>query len=104
MSAPRQSYFRIVLRRSAIGLPARSTGVLRALGLRKRMSVVYQPVSMHIAGMIMKVKELVDVQEVDRALTKKEVKESRRPDPGFWVESRMGGDASTTGHSETHNP
>jgi ribosomal protein L30 len=104
MSTPRQSYFRIVLRRSAIGLPARSTGVLRALGLRKRMSVVYQPVSMHIAGMIMKVKELVDVQEVDRALTKEEVKESRRPDPGFWVESRMGGDASTTGPSETHNP
>jgi large subunit ribosomal protein L30 len=102
-STPRQSYFRIVLRRSAIGLPARSSGVLRALGLRKRMSVVYQPVSMHIAGMILKVKELVDVQEVDRALTRAEVKESRRPDPGFWVESRTGEDGLTTSRSEPHN-
>ena len=105
MSAPRQSFFRIVLRRSAIGLPARSTGVLRALGLRKRMSVVYQPVSMHIAGMIMKVKELVDVQEVDRALTRAEVKETRRPDPGFWVESRLGENGpATMGRSETNTP
>jgi hypothetical protein len=68
------------------------------------MSVVYQPVSTHIAGMIMKVKELVDVQEVDRALTKGEVKAARRPDPGFWVESRAQMDisSSTIAHEE-HN-
>jgi hypothetical protein len=36
----------------------------------------------------MKVKELVDIQEVDRAKTRQEVREERRPDAGFYVESR----------------
>ncbi|KAF1989046.1 50S ribosomal protein-like protein L30 [Aulographum hederae CBS 113979] len=81
-------YFRITLLRSAIGLPARTTGVLHALGLKKRMTTVYQPVSRDIAGMIMKVKELVDVQEVEERRTKAEMKELRRPDPGFYIEKR----------------
>jgi hypothetical protein len=33
------SYFRITLIRSAIGLPRRSTDVLKALGLKKRMAI-----------------------------------------------------------------
>ncbi|ROT42447.1 ribosomal protein L30 [Sodiomyces alkalinus F11] len=80
------SYFRITLHRSAIGLPKRTRGVLAALGLRRRTQTVFHPVSPDFAGMIMKVKELVRVEEVDRALTKDEVKASRRPERGFWVE------------------
>jgi ribosomal protein L30 len=80
------SYFRITLHRSAIGLPKRTRGVLAALGLHRRAQVVFHPVSADFAGMIMKVKELVRVEEVDRPMTKREVHESRRPDPGFWVE------------------
>ncbi|KAM3081874.1 39S ribosomal protein L33, mitochondrial [Clarireedia jacksonii] len=87
MSSP-TTYFRITLQRSAIGLPARVQGVLKALGLRKRTSTVFYPVSSTVAGQIMKVKELVSVEEVDRALTKKEVREARRPDCGFWIERR----------------
>lgn len=34
----------------------------------------------------MKVKELVLVKEVDRALTKEELKAERKPDPGFYME------------------
>lgn len=81
------SYFRITLHRSAIGLPKRTRGVLAALGLHRRGQLVFHPVEAQFAGMIMKVKELVRVEEVDRPMTKREVHESRRPDPGFWVEA-----------------
>jgi len=52
------------------------------------MATVYHPVSQDVAGQIMKVKELVAVQEVDKSYTKAEMKEMRRPDPGFYIESR----------------
>src|SRR5947207_11046619 len=82
------AYFRITLIRSAIGLPKKSRGVLAALGLRKRMRTVFHPVSPDVAGQIMKVKELVAVSEVDRALTKQELHLERKPDPGYYVEQR----------------
>ncbi len=81
------SFFRITLIRSAIGLPRRTHGVLKALGLRKRMRTVYHPVSPQVAGQIMMIKELVAVSEVDTALTKAEIRDKRRPDPGFYIES-----------------
>lgn len=84
------AYFRVQLMRSAIGLPKRSSGVLAALGLRKRMSVVYHPVSQSVAGQIMKVKELVEVKEVEHALTKAEEKALRTPPSGFKIEKRAG--------------
>lgn len=85
---PTMAFFRITLIRSAIGLPSKSLNVLKALGLRKRMNTVFHPVSPQVAGQIMRVKELIAVSEVDEALTKQEVHEARRPDPGFYVESR----------------
>lgn len=81
------SYFRITLHRSAIGLPKRTRGVLAALGLHRRGQLVFHPVHPQFAGMIMKVKELVRVEEVERALTRREVYDARRPEAGFWVES-----------------
>ncbi|KAI0161433.1 hypothetical protein GGR57DRAFT_498942 [Xylariaceae sp. FL1272] len=83
------SYFRITLHRSAIGLPERTRGVLAALGLRKRCQTVFKPVSPDAAGMIMKVKELVRVEEVDKAMTPKELRDSRRPEPGFYIEKAV---------------
>ncbi|KAI9158587.1 54S ribosomal protein L33 [Paramyrothecium foliicola] len=83
------SFFRITLRRSAIGLPERTRGILAALGLRRRMQTVFHPVEPQFAGMIFKVKELVQVKEVDRALTKTEVKAERTPDAGFYVEKAV---------------
>ncbi|KAL4780743.1 ribosomal protein L30p/L7e-domain-containing protein [Aspergillus varians] len=80
------SYFRVTLVRSAIGLPRRTTDVLKALGLKKRMATVFHPVSQSTAGQIMKVKELVDVQEVEKRMTKQEVHLERKPDPGYYVE------------------
>ncbi|KAI9716997.1 MAG: hypothetical protein M1828_007462 [Chrysothrix sp. TS-e1954] len=82
-------FFKITLMRSGIGLPARTNGVLRALGLRKRLRTVFHPVSPQIAGYIMKVKELVAVSEVASPMSKAEMRERRRPDPGFWVEKAV---------------
>lgn len=84
------SYFRITLMRSAIGLPKQSSGVLKALGLRKRLRTVYHPVSPTVAGQIFAVKELVDVQEVEDKLSKEELRELRKPDAGFYVEKKAG--------------
>ncbi|KAF1830353.1 hypothetical protein BDW02DRAFT_534241, partial [Decorospora gaudefroyi] len=82
------SWFRITLTRSGIGMPAKTQGVLKALGLRKRMTTVYHPVTQSVAGQIMRIKELVDVKEVDRPLTKDQMREARRPDRGYYVERR----------------
>ncbi|CAI7618456.1 unnamed protein product [Penicillium glandicola] len=76
------SYFRITLVRSAIGLPRRSTDVLKALGLKK----LFHSVSPSVAGQIMKVKELVQVEECQYRLTKQEVHLERKPDPGYYTE------------------
>jgi large subunit ribosomal protein L30 len=81
-------YFRITLLRSGIGMPQKVQGVLKALGLRKRMTTVYHPVSQSVAGQIMRIKELVDVKEVEQAFTKEQMREARRPDPGYYVERR----------------
>lgn len=97
MTTPTARYFRITLLRSAIGLPTKTTGVLRALGLAtqqtgrpKRMKTVYHKVTPDVAGQIFAVKELVDVQEVGEKLSAQELKELRRPEKGFWVEKRAG--------------
>jgi len=83
------SYFRITLMRSGIGLPKRTQGVLKALGLRTRMKTVFYPVTPEVAGQIMRIKELVHVVEVDKALTKEELKEENRPDAGYYIESAV---------------
>lgn len=54
------------------------------------MATVFHPVTSTVAGQIMKVKELVDVQEVDRRMTKQEVHLERKPDPGYYIEREVG--------------
>jgi ribosomal protein L30 len=83
------SYFKITLIRSGIGMTARQNGVLKALGLRKRMKTVYHRVSPDTAGMIMKVKELLAVSEVDTPLTQAEIHRKRQPPKGFYVEQAV---------------
>ncbi|KAK5120288.1 hypothetical protein LTR85_006494 [Meristemomyces frigidus] len=101
MSLPATTnYFRITLLRSAIGLPKKSSGVLAALGLHKRLRTVYHPVSQTVAGQVFAVKELVDVQEVDQALTKREMRELRQPESGFYVERRAGAGKDVIGGRE----
>lgn len=71
-------------------MPAKTQGVLKALGLRKRMATVYHPVTPSVAGQIMRIKELVDVKEVENAMTKEQMRAARRPDPGYIIEKRVG--------------
>jgi large subunit ribosomal protein L30 len=73
--------------RSAIGLPRRRGDTLVALGLRKRFRTVYKPINPQIAGLILKVKELVQLELVDTAETKEEMRQKRRPEKGYVVES-----------------
>ncbi|CAD6884532.1 unnamed protein product [Tilletia caries] len=61
------THYRITLRRSAIGLPEHRTLVLESLGLKKRLSSVYMRQDPTAAGKILKIKELVAVQNVRRA-------------------------------------
>jgi len=82
-------FFRITLTRSAIGLPTKYTGVLRALGLTKRMRTVYHPVSQQVAGQIFAVKELIDVQEVEKKISNRTMRELRKPETGYYIESRQ---------------
>ncbi|KAE8260069.1 hypothetical protein A4X13_0g590 [Tilletia indica] len=63
------THYRITLRRSAIGLPEHRSLVLESLGLKKRLSSVYMRQDPTAAGKILKVKELVAVQNVRRAST-----------------------------------
>ena len=79
-------FFKITLIRSSIGLPKKTQGVLNALGLRKRMATVFKPVNPSTAGQIMRIKELVAVSEVEEAMTDAEMREMRRPDPGYYIE------------------
>ncbi|KAF3765449.1 ribosomal protein L30 [Cryphonectria parasitica EP155] len=85
---PATSFFRITLHRSSIGMPQRTRDVLAALGLHKRGRTVYHPVHPQFAGMIMKVKELVRVEEVDSRPSAAEIRAARTPEKGYWVEKR----------------
>ena len=51
------------------------------------MKTVFHPVSPDVAGQIMMVKELVAVSEVEKSLTDSEMRELRRPDPGYYIET-----------------
>lgn len=52
------------------------------------MTTIYKPVTPEVAGQIMRIKELVDVKEVETALSKEEMKAARRPDAGYYIETR----------------
>lgn len=52
------------------------------------MKTVYQPVNSETAGQILKVKELIAVSEVEQALSKAELKATRTPDPGYYIEKQ----------------
>jgi ribosomal protein L30 len=82
-------FWKITLMRSGIGLPKRRNDTLVALGLRRRFRTVYKPVNPQIAGKLLRVKELVKVDLVkdEEVLTKEEMRERRRSEKGYVVES-----------------
>ncbi|KAF8797748.1 hypothetical protein BYT27DRAFT_7124938 [Phlegmacium glaucopus] len=84
---PPNTHFKITLRRSAISLGDKIKGTLKALGIHRRFQTVYFPHSPEVAGKILKVKELVEVDNVPRhlVLTKQEQRQQRRAPKGYKV-------------------
>lgn len=80
-------WYRVTQVRSTIGLPRKLRNTALAMGLKKRGNVVYQKVNAANAGQILTLKELVDVQVVDQALTREEERLLRRNPPGYSVEA-----------------
>lgn len=60
------THYRITLRRSGIGMTAKTNRTLRAIGLKKRLQSVYRPIGADVAGSILAIKELVHVENVRR--------------------------------------
>ncbi|KZT22383.1 hypothetical protein NEOLEDRAFT_658114 [Neolentinus lepideus HHB14362 ss-1] len=92
-SQPETTHYRITLRRSAIALGHAKQATLIALGLRRRFQTVYHTHTPDIAGKILAVKELVEVQNVrrDEVRTKEEMTRERRATRGFEVVERRVG-------------
>ncbi|KAH9930121.1 uncharacterized protein B0H18DRAFT_995283 [Fomitopsis serialis] len=87
------THFRITLRRSAISLRANVKATLVALGIHRRMQTVYHTHSPDIAGKILRVKELVQVENVPASAvrTKTEQRQERKPTRGYQkVATRIG--------------
>ncbi|KAI9502724.1 hypothetical protein GGI25_004450 [Coemansia spiralis] len=59
-------FWKITLQRSPIGLHPRTRENARALGLLRRGHSIYRPISNELAGMILRIKELVKVELVDK--------------------------------------
>jgi large subunit ribosomal protein L30 len=77
--------------RSGIGLSKQWTDTLVAHGLRKRFRTVHKPVNPQIAGLLLRVKELVRLELVEETETKEVMAAGRKPAKGYVVES-MGRD------------
>jgi len=86
-TAPKNTHFKITLRRSAISLGDKIKGTLKALGIHRRFQTVYFPHSPEVAGKILKVKELVAVENVPShlVLTKQEQRKQRKTPRGYKV-------------------
>jgi large subunit ribosomal protein L30 len=68
-------------------LGERIQGTLASLGIHRRNQTVYFPHSPEVAGKILQVKELVEVENVPAELvkTKEEQRRERRPPRGYKV-------------------
>ncbi|KAI8052618.1 uncharacterized protein B0P05DRAFT_562179 [Gilbertella persicaria] len=77
-------YYKITLKRSTIGLPQDVRAASKTLGLFRLHQTSYKPVNASTAGLILKLKELVQVQVVDHIPTKEELK-AAKPARGYTV-------------------
>ena len=84
---PKNTHFKITLRRSAISLGDKLKGTLISLGIHRRHQTVYHKHSSEVAGKILKVKELVEVGNVPEELvrTKEQQMRDRKATRGYKV-------------------
>jgi large subunit ribosomal protein L30 len=81
------THYKITLRRSAISLPEPFKATLVSLGIHRRMQTVYHPHTPECAGKILKVKELIEVENVPASAvrTKPEQRQERKAGRGYKV-------------------
>jgi ribosomal protein L30 len=81
------THYKITLRRSALSLGDRLKGTLEALGIHRRNQTVYHEHSSDIAGKILKVKELVEVENVPASAVRNkwEQRQERKAVRGYKV-------------------
>ncbi|ORX44580.1 hypothetical protein DM01DRAFT_1312346 [Hesseltinella vesiculosa] len=77
-------YYKITLRRSPIGLSKDHRASAQTLGLFKLHQTSYQPANASTAGTILKLKELLQVENVDSIPTKEQL-QANKPDRGYQV-------------------
>jgi len=85
-SAP--THFKITLLRSAIGLPQRYRQTLETLGIHRRGRTVFHVHNQVTAGKILRVKELVQVQNVhaSEVKTQTEMRRERKAVRGYTIQ------------------
>lgn len=79
-------YYKVTLTRSTIGLSQDYRAAAKTLGLFRLNQSSYQPVNASTAGLILKLKEIVRVQNVDQIPEKSAAKKTER---GYKVVGRM---------------
>ena len=86
-TAEPSTHYKITLRRSAIALGERKKETLTALGLHRRMQTVYHQYTPEAAGKILRVKELVEVENVPASAvrTQSEQRWERRAPRGYSI-------------------
>src|SRR5688572_9148404 len=62
VDSDRPTHFKITLRRSAISLGDKIKATIESLGIHRRFQTVYFPHSPEVAGKILRLKELVEVE------------------------------------------
>jgi ribosomal protein L30 len=83
------SHFKITLMRSSIGLAPDVRKTVTALGFKKRMQSVYRSINAKNVGRIVKIKELVKVETMDREAVEEELRPKiRSENKGYTVVRR----------------
>ncbi|SAM06835.1 hypothetical protein [Absidia glauca] len=78
------NYYKVTLKRSTIGLSKDYRAAAHTLGLYRLHQTTYQPVNASTAGSILKLKELLRVENVDAIPTKEDLL-AAKPARGYQV-------------------
>ncbi|GAB5593653.1 hypothetical protein Unana1_08553 [Umbelopsis nana] len=84
------TFFKISLKRSTIGLAPEYRAAAKTLGLHRSHQTVYRPANPTNAGLILKLKELVKVENVASVPSKQEIKAAAKAPRGYQVISKQG--------------
>lgn len=86
-----EKYYAITLKRSLIGVEKKRKELAQTLGFKRRQQTIIRPVNGAVAGMILRLKELVEVKLLnsDEELVGFLNERYKKPDAGFVVSGKM---------------